>query len=480
MSDRYNEKETRNHYTYQDKLKFEDQYREAKYQDDIAGVLKNAQERERNRKLSAARKKKRRKKVIARLIVVLVALILVLILAISLVVSAIRGIAGLFTSGPKPEIATLIAAAEVEAKGYDYDKAIGIIASYGEKYEKKKELKQAVLTFEDEKSKLKVYPDNSQIPHITFRTLIYNAQLAFDGDGSQDKYNRNMVTVSEFWSILDNLYSRGFVLVNLSDIVKKNNGVMEYRDILLPEGKTPIVISQENLSYYNSLKGNGFASKLVIDEDGAPLCEYTDEAGNVSLGAYDLVPILESFIKEHPDFSYRGARATLSMTGYDGVLGYRTNPKGEGYKEEDIEQAKSVVKRLKELGYEFAGNTWDYTDYGIADMETVKKDAERWEQEVKPIIGKTNILLFAGGTDIANYEDYKDSNEKYTYLKEKGFEIFCPTTSEPNKITLGDSYLRVGRRMIEGRNLLQNPDMLSDLFVAKDILDSQRPNYESE
>ena len=33
------------------------------------------------------------------------------------------------------------------------------------------------------------------------------------------------------------------------------------------------------------------------------------EDGTVSAGSYDLVPILNDFIDEHPDFSYKGAKA---------------------------------------------------------------------------------------------------------------------------------------------------------------------------
>ena len=36
--------------------------------------------------------------------------------------------------------------------------------------------------------------------------------------------------------------------------------------------------------------------------------------GTVSTGSYDLVPLLEDFIQEHPDFSYRGDRAVFALT----------------------------------------------------------------------------------------------------------------------------------------------------------------------
>ena len=37
------------------------------------------------------------------------------------------------------------------------------------------------------------------------------------------------------------------------------------------------------------------------------------------------VPILNKFIEEHPDFVYKNARPTLCLSGYNGILGYRTS-----------------------------------------------------------------------------------------------------------------------------------------------------------
>ena len=67
------------------------------------------------------------------------------------------------------------------------------------------------------------------------------------------------------------------------------------------------------------MDGDGCASKLVLDENGEVKNEYVDADGNVLVGDYDLVPLLDSFIKEHPDFSYHGRKGILAMTGYNGV-----------------------------------------------------------------------------------------------------------------------------------------------------------------
>ncbi len=71
---------------------------------------------------------------------------------------------------------------------------------------------------------------------------------------------------------------------------------------------------------YPYMDGDGFASKIVIGEDGRPSCEMKMEDGTVSAGSYDLVPILNDFIDEHPDFSYKGAKAIIALTGYEGHL----------------------------------------------------------------------------------------------------------------------------------------------------------------
>ena len=457
---------------------FDDQYKETKYNDEIAGILKTANyEAERKRAHAIARKKARKRRIITRLSIVILALILALTLIISGLVGIVRGISGLFGGGKDaPDIAALIKAADAYAASYDYDKAMETIRSYGEKYEKKKELKAAYLKYEDKKASLVKYPDNAQIPHFSVRPLIYDTKKAFDGDDSTDKYNRNMITVTEFANILESLYSGGYVLVSPDDIAKNNNGTMEFCDIYLPKDKKPILLSQENVSYYRSLAGNGFASKIVLNDKQEPLCEYQLEDGSISTGSYDFVPMIERFVKKHPDFSYKGAKATLAVTGYDGVLGYRTNPNGEGYQPDDIEQAKKVVNRLKELGYTFAANSWDYISYGNHNTDRVKEDIDRWESEVKPIVGDTNVFIFAGSADIANSGTYTESNEKFSYLKSKGFSFFCPAENKHTPITIGEGYLRQVRLNITGNALYQNKENLADFFDAERVLDIARPS----
>ena len=153
---------------------------------------------------------------------------------------------------------------------------------------------------------------------------------AFDGDSREKGYNQVMTTKDEFMKILQSMYERGFVLVRLHDVayeVTAEDGSRHFRegDIMLPEGKKPFVMSQDDVCYYEYMDGDGFASRMIIGEDGKPTNEMKMDDGSVSVGSYDLVPLLDDFIKEHPDFSYRGAKACIAFTGYNGILGYRTD-----------------------------------------------------------------------------------------------------------------------------------------------------------
>ena len=98
--------------------------------------------------------------------------------------------------------------------------------------------------------------------------------------------------------------------MSVHDLVKQvtdENGKTKFvpGEIYLPPGKKPFVLSQDDVSYYEYMDGDGFASRIVIGDDGKPTCEMILDDGSVVRGAFDLVPILDAFVEEHPDFSYR-------------------------------------------------------------------------------------------------------------------------------------------------------------------------------
>lgn len=365
--------------------------------------------------------------------------------------------------------------AETLAAGYDYDGAIEKIEGF-DSFENQVDLTALIEKYKTDKQSL-VRFDTTKIPHIFFHSLIYDTALAFDGDYKEKGYNQYMVTISEFKKILSEMYNGGYVLVSIYDIAKETNDGNSTKfaagEVYLPPDKKPFVLSVDDVCYYEYMSGDGFASRIVINEAGEPVCEYTDQDGAVLQGGYDIVPILEEFIAQNPGFSYKGARGILAVTGYDGVLGYKTCPGQEGFDPDDIEKARIVAEKLKARGWLFASHSWGHIDYGACSNDKLYTDAARWEEEVEPIVGETDILIYPNGGDISGMEGY--SGYKYEVLRACGFKYFCHIDSVPHWVRIYDDYVRQARRNIDGYRMAYGPEMLSDLFDVKKVFDGSRP-----
>lgn len=389
----------------------------------------------------------------------------------------------------------LLSEAERLAAGYDYDRAIALLTE-NEQFKDREEAAAAAAEYEEIKSTL-VRIDPAKITHVFFHSLIMDNSKAFDGDRKQNGYNQMMTTKDEFEKILQSMYDRGFVLVRLHDIAyetadENGNPVFKAGDIMLPPGKQAFVMSQDDVCYYEYMDGDGFASRIIVGEDGKPVCEMKMDDGSTSVGAYDLVPLLDEFIEKHPDFSYRGAKAVLAFTGYNGILGYRTAASygTEEYQaehpdfnyEEEKAQASRVAQALKEDGYELASHSWGHRDMGSISMEDFIADTNKWDTEVAPLIGGTDIILFPFGSDIGDWHPYEESNERFQYLKSKGFRYFCNVDSAQYYVQIGADYMRQGRRNLDGYRMYydlpeSNPTKthLDDLFNVEEVFDRSRP-----
>ena len=401
------------------------------------------------------------------------------------------------TAALTDEISQFISQADRVAAGYDYDRAIQMIQG-NEQAAADSRGQEAISRYETAKASL-VEADPTQITHVFFHSLIMDTSRAFDGDADSKGYNSVMTTKDEFLKILEAMYEKGYVLVRIHDVAyeqtdENGNTSFVYGKIMLPEGKKPFVMSQDDLCYYDYMLDDGFASRIVIGDDGKPTCEMTLADGTVTRGSYDLVPILEDFIEEHPDFSYRGARAVLAFTGYQGILGYRT---ASSYSdsptyEEDRRQAAEVAQCLRDNGWELASHSWGHLQLGVSadnpgafaiSDDRFITDTDKWEAEVESLIGPTDILLYPFGNDISDFHPYTSENPRFAYLMSKGFRYFCNVdASKPYWMQKGTDHFRMARRNLDGYRLYEDmvqtdpaKKHLSDLFDAADIFDSARP-----
>ncbi len=401
-------------------------------------------------------------------------------------------------------ILQLIEEADYLSMTYDYDGAVAWIQSY-EGYEEDVRLTDKIAEYEAIKATCE--PVNiKEVTHIFYHSLVVDPERAFANQEKNPQAvgnNQWMTTVSEFEKITQEMYDRGYVMVSIHDLyeeVVNENGETEFVEgtILLPPGKKAFVLSIDDLSYYHSYDGYGYASKMVLDENGEPTCEYIQADGTVVTGAYDVVPIMDAFVKEHPDASYKGAKGIIALTGYNGVLGYRTDMSYtaitddlnwtkvkwiEEHPDFDIEKeraaAKEVADAMKANGWEFASHTWGHLHIRDVSLERLKTDTEKWLANVVPVVGETDTIIFAHGQDLGKWGYYDESDAKYQYLREKGFNVFCNVDSSKYATWLGKDYLRQGRRNLDGYRIYYNAigeqNNVSDIFDASEVLDPLRP-----
>ena len=385
-------------------------------------------------------------------------------------------------------VSDLLEDAQFIAAGYDYDTAIDMLKN-SEYYGRDERVDAAVAEYEQIKTTLQPY-DLTKITHVFFHTLVIDESKAFDGDEDEKGYNQVMTTKDEFLKMLQIMYDKGFVLVRLHDIAHEVTGEdgsvqLERGTILLPEGKQAFVMSQDDVCYYDYMKGDGFATRMVIGDDGKPTCEMEMDDGTTSRGSYDLVPLLEDFIQEHPDFSYRGARAVIAFTGYQGILGYRT---AASYSEsptyeQDRQTAAAVAQCLRDNGWELASHSWGHRDLGNIDFDKFTTDSNKWENEVEYLIGPTDIILFPFGADVGDWHPYTHENPRFDYLWNLGFRYFCNVDSSQYWIQIGKDFLRQGRRNLDGFRMWKDIEAgsdtskrkLDDLFRSEDIFSPNRP-----
>ena len=475
----------------------------SEYTDTTDDIDRELRERCRQRRLRRQKKERRKK---------LMVLGATGIITIVVVAGAVNGIAGFIRHGNTQSASSTKEAqneesgagtadeqqgpgameqAKLLAEQYDYQNAIDLLKKQSD-YDSNTDMQNAVKEYESDRDSCTSWP-LEEVTHVFYHTLIKDTSKAFDGDYKEADYNQVMTTIDEFNKITETMYEKGYVMVSIYDMAKVNDdGTMTPGEILLPPGKIPFVLSQDDVCYYHYMDGDGFATKLVVDDEGKVRNEYVEDDGSVSVGDYDMVPLIDRFVEKHPDFSYRGAKGIVALTGYNGILGYRTDQSYETRPddlddnkvewlnnhpdfslEKEREGAKKVADAMKEEGWLFASHTWGHQNVGQISLETLQADTQKFKDNVDPLIGGTDIIIFAFGTDLTGAEDY--SGDKFEYLKSMGYNYYCNVDSSKYFVQIRDRYFRQGRRNLDGYRMYYNPELLEDLFDAKSVFDPARP-----
>jgi len=313
---------------------------------------------------------------------------------------------------------------------------------------------------------------NGTIYHIFFHSLVVYPKLAFNNPKFGSGYKKWMITRDEFEKILPELYKNNYILIDITSLygVDKDGKVFK-KDIYLPQGKKPLIISLDDLAYYYSLIGHGFADKLVFDKNGNIATEIIAENGKKEVTRDgDVVPILDDFVTSHPDFSFKGAKGIIALTGYEGILGYRTDKIKSPNYIKDVESVKKIIFKLKDTGWRFASHSYSHNkaySTGVISIDKVEQDAILWDKEVKPLIGETDIFIGPFG------QIFKENDPRRIYLISRGFKMFCGVGVDLYFNYFSNS-ITMDRVDIDGLRLVYTPNLLSEYFNVTSIIDSLR------
>ena len=337
-------------------------------------------------------------------------------------------------------------------------------------------------------------PYDGVVEHLFFHPVVAYPELAFDGDSKSDGIDDWMVTAGEYLKILESVYEKGYVLVDIADCWSEQTDEsgqtrMVKNTLYLPEGKKPLILSYDDVNYYEYMLANGFTYKLIIGEDGKLWSWGKDPQGKEVVSRdLDAVTILDKFVEEHPDFSPFGAKGCLSLTGYEGILGYRTQTDSKSWtaeqeanRQKEIEAVKPIVAELKRTGWTFGSHTWGHISLNTRTFDTVTADMQKWFAEVGSLVGETSVLFYPFGGRLDG-DDVQQSGPAFRWMQEHGFRIFCSVGIDSWSKCKDDISAVICDRLHPDGTTLRSAkarERYMKFYDAKDIIDlSVRPQRE--
>ena len=352
-----------------------------------------------------------------------------------------------------------------------YDASIAVL-NQGLAYTQNERLSTALEKYQGIKQskEVKLVEYTGVVEHWFTHALIAFPEITLETNS--EYYWKDCITPYEFKHFLQALYDYGFILIDPSICIENPSGdgkTFAWADkLMLPEGKKPLIMSFDDVVYDSRKMHCGMVDKIIVDENGE-LASYTKHLNGEEVISYDneFIPIIEQFCKEHPDFSHNGAKGVIALTGFAGVLGYRTNRQSEN-RESEIEEAKKVVAVLKEHGWTFASHSYSHTNFANASLEKVQDDTQKWQNEVQNIVGETPVFVYPFGARIPN------EDPRIEVLKNAGFKLFCGVGSK-NAINweMKDGTLLMDRRTMDGTALTEYQEIYAaflDVSAARDPL----------
>lgn len=317
---------------------------------------------------------------------------------------------------------------------------------------------------------------------LAVRPLVVRNELAFAKSGDPTYAENSLLSAGEFKNVLESLYRQNYVLISpkqIQDWPKKRV------EIVVPEGKKPLMLIFDRWQYSVLNQVCGTAEKLAVTPEGG----LTAYAGGKSDRNNDAITILEDFISAHPDFSFDGAKAVIALNGYESVFGYvcdeneldavkqawrRVGQKFPDLNDEDILQQREEVSKifayLKKHGWDFASCGYRGFDSGTLSLDELKEEIDKWSYLMSPWINDCVIYVFPNGSHVYQKPDSLE------YMLSRGFRVFFGAGPKPYHF-YADRYVHFDRVPLNGNTLRTAQWNLSRLFGMDSILDRGLRGY---
>lgn len=251
----------------------------------------------------------------------------------------------------------------------------------------------SVRTFPQDTYRLCTYQD---VEHIFFHPLLLQYKK------QPNDYIQNwFINLQQFIRIVNFLYKNDYCLIDVKYIFDIDG---KPKPFFFPADKKPLIISIDDLNYYDRMKEYGTAEKLVLEEG-----VLFSQIGDKLISNFEVVTFIDAFVDIHPDFSFLGGKGIIAVTGYHGVFGYTR---------EEWQEAKLVADYLKQKGWRFASHGYAHLGEPRLEPQALEYDCYMWKLEVERVVGKTDIHIFPFG------ESLKENHTLYPIFQKHGFKYY--------------------------------------------------------
>ncbi|MDR2590773.1 MAG: hypothetical protein LBC71_07300 [Oscillospiraceae bacterium] len=331
------------------------------------------------------------------------------------------------------------------------------------------------------------------IKHIFFHTLIVHPERIYRDLTTPSSTYAYFLYQRELVRILPQLLERDFVLFDANDVFRvASDGNMQRKDIYLPPGKKPLILSIDDPCYQNHTDSEassiGFPRRVVLDSNGELAVEIkTPESEIVLSYDGDVFLLVDNFVLENPEFSWRGAKGIIAATGI-GLFGFRNEelfPSRANWIAGNLtptpemitnrETVTAIADKIKSNGWLFANHSfthnnvdgwWHNSNSNAANIRDL--DIARWHYFLNPILGETNILISPGGARV--------HGASMQALIDAGYNLYFTVDTSQSIIGLGTPIIIMGRIEISWYSLVRFADILNrDFFNVASVIDSHRP-----